>query len=160
MNGSTRTVIGTWDELGKDAALVRTEVFVGEQGIAPELEWDELDTLALHAVVYFDANDDTAALPKGASPIGTGRLIAPGLAAPEAKIGRMAVLKAHRRSGVGDDVLQALLDAAYEAHYPTVALSAQSYVSGFYERHGFEVQGDEYVEVGIPHKKMILNLPG
>jgi predicted GNAT family N-acyltransferase len=154
MSNSTRTVIGTWDELGKDAALVRTEVFVAEQGIAPELEWDAFDSLALHAVVYLDSGEDTAS-----SPIGTGRLIGPGLAALEAKIGRMAVLKSHRRAGVGDDVLQALLDAAYEAHYPVVALSAQSYVSGFYERHGFEVQGGEYLEVGIPHKKMLLNLP-
>ena len=155
-SGSTRTLLGSWEELGLAAGTVRTEVFVHEQGIAPELEWDELDAVSTHAVV-FDVND---------KPIGTGRLIAPAGAkqggenksSSHAKIGRMAVLKAHRRVGVGDDVLKALLLEASHLGYSTIELSAQSYVASFYAAHGFEAVGDEYLEVGISHQKMVLKL--
>jgi predicted GNAT family N-acyltransferase len=143
-----RTVIGLWTDLGEDAGAVRTQVFVKEQGIAPELEWDALDAKVMHAVVY---NEEGI-------PIGTGRLITPSASGKPAKIGRMAVLAQYRRQGVGDDILDALITEAMQAGYTSIELSAQAYVSDFYVRHGFEKIGPLFDEVGIPHQKMVLSL--
>lgn len=151
MNSSTRTTLGLWSELGKDASQVRTEVFVEEQGIAPELEWDEIDKTCIHVLVYAD-------IEKTSKAVGTGRLIAPEKAGGPAKIGRMAVLKEFRRQGIGDDIMQALIEHAFDAGYASIVLSAQSYVQGFYSNHGFEPEGAEYIEVGISHQKMKLEL--
>jgi predicted GNAT family N-acyltransferase len=145
---ATRTVVGLWTDLGKDAGAVRTEVFVNEQGISPELEWDELDAKVMHAVVY---NDDGL-------PVATGRLITPSASGKAAKIGRMAVLSAYRRQGIGDDILDALITEAMQAGYTSIELSAQAYVCDFYARHGFEPVGPLFEEVGIPHQKMLLTL--
>jgi len=76
--------VGDWAALGQDAAKVRTAVFVQEQGITPDDEWDEADGSALHAVAY-------NALGQG---IATGRLLSPVDGSGSARIGRMAV---HRR---------------------------------------------------------------
>jgi predicted GNAT family N-acyltransferase len=147
----TRTTLGLWSELGKDAAEIRTQVFVKEQGIPAELEWDETDKVCVHVLVYSEAGSASKA-------VGTGRLIAPVKANEPAKIGRMAVLKEYRRQGIGDDVMQALIEHAFDAGYTTIELSAQAYVQGFYTNHGFEAQGEPYEEVGIPHQKMMLKL--
>jgi predicted GNAT family N-acyltransferase len=151
MNSSTRTALGLWSELGKDAADIRTQVFVKEQGIPAELEWDETDKVCVHVLVYSEAGSTSKA-------VGTGRLIAPENAKGPAKIGRMAVLKEYRRQGIGDDVMQALIEHAFDAGYTSVELSAQAYVQGFYANHGFEAEGEPYEEVGIPHQKMMLKL--
>jgi predicted GNAT family N-acyltransferase len=151
MKSSTRTTLGLWSELGKDASEVRTDVFVKEQSIPAELEWDEIDKTCIHVLVY----SETASTSKA---VGTGRLIAPEKPGKPAKIGRMAVLKQYRRQGIGDDIMQALIEHAFDAGYESIVLSAQSYVQGFYANHGFEADGDEYIEVGIPHQKMSLVL--
>jgi predicted GNAT family N-acyltransferase len=151
MKSSTRTTLGLWNELGKDAAEVRTQVFVKEQGIPAELEWDEIDKTCIHLLVY----SETASASKA---VGTGRLIAPEKPDGAAKIGRMAVLQEYRRHGIGNDIMQALIEHAFDAGYQSIVLSAQSYVQGFYANHGFEPEGAEYVEVGIAHQKMKLDL--
>jgi predicted GNAT family N-acyltransferase len=147
----TRTMLGLWSELGKDAAEIRTEVFVKEQGIPAELEWNETDKVCVHVLVYCETASSSKA-------VGTGRLIAPEKANGPAKIGRMAVLKDYRRQGIGDDIMQALIEHAFDAGYETIELSAQAYVQGFYASHGFVVKGELYEEVGIPHQKMMLRL--
>ena len=141
MSQEIRLVTGDWATLGAHAARVRVDVFVREQGIPRELEWDEWDARSLHCVAYL-----------GDEPIATGRLL------PDAHVGRMAVLAAHRRSGVGGRILQALIGAARERGDPRVELSAQSYVVAFYERHGFVCLGAPYDEVGIAHQRMELRL--
>jgi predicted GNAT family N-acyltransferase len=151
MSESTRTTLGLWSELGNDAAEVRTEVFVKEQGIAAELEWDEIDKSCIHVLVYSETESASKA-------VGTGRLVAPENPDHPAKIGRMAVLKDYRRQGIGDDIMQALIEHAFDAGYKSIVLSAQSYVQAFYTHHGFEPNGEPYVEVGIPHQKMTLTL--
>jgi predicted GNAT family N-acyltransferase len=151
MNSPTRTALGLWSELGKDAADIRTEVFVKEQGIPAEVEWDETDKVCVHVLVY----SETGSISKA---VGTGRLIAPVKANGPAKIGRMAVLKEYRRQGIGDDIMQALIEHAFDAGYASIELSAQAYVQGFYANHGFEPEGEPHEEVGIPHQKMMLKL--
>ncbi len=129
---------GDWDALGEHAGQVRRAVFVQEQGIPLELEWDEWDARSLHCVAYADG-----------APIGTGRLL------PDGHIGRMAVLATWRGAGVGSRVLERLMQAGVAAGHPALALNAQSAVAGFYRRYGFEVTGDPFVEAGIDHIAMV-----
>ena len=135
--------VGNWAALQADAQPIRTTVFVGEQGIPPEMEWDDGDQSALHAVAY---NALGMAL-------GTGRLLehVPGVA----KIGRMAVLPAVRSSGVGRAVLDALVDAARRRGDREALLHAQIEAAPFYERAGFVRRGETFEEAGIVHVEMI-----
>jgi len=136
-------VTGGWSELGADAAPVRTAVFIEEQAIPAEMEWDEADHTALHAVVRNRLGQ----------PLATGRLLteAPGVA----RIGRMAVLRAVRGTHLGRDVVNALMAAAWARGDRQVILSAQRSAVGFYARLGFEERGPEYEDAGIPHVDMV-----
>jgi YbgC/YbaW family acyl-CoA thioester hydrolase len=138
---------GTWAELGADAGALRTRVFVQEQKIPAELEWDEADATAVHAV----------ATNRLGQPLATGRLLhaAPGVA----KVGRMAVHEAVRGSGLGAQVLHALADAAAARGDRQVVLHAQRTAEGFYRRLGFTPQGEPFEEAGIPHVEMAAPLP-
>ena len=133
---------GSWATLGTDAATVRTEVFVQEQAIPMEMEWDAADGSALHAVIRNRLDQ----------PLATGRLLlqAPGVG----KIGRMAVIRVMRGTDLGRDVLKALLDAAWARGDREVVLHAQRSAAGFYARQGFSCRGPEFDEVGIPHVEM------
>ena len=123
---------------------VRETVFVQEQKVPVEEEWDALDPLCLHVI----ARD---ALGK---PIGTGRLT------PERRIGRMAVLADWRGQGVGDAMLAALVAQARARGWPMVSLNAQVSAESFYARHGFLPHGGRFHEAGIEHQAMLRNLQG
>jgi YbgC/YbaW family acyl-CoA thioester hydrolase len=142
----TRIKVGTWQELEKDAASVRTEVFVEEQGIAREDEWDEADKTAVHAVVYNRLD----------MPLATGRLL---VAAPSVgKIGRMASKRVLRGSQLGRQVLDALTEKAKQRGDKEVMLHAQRSAAGFYARSGFQKRGEPFDEVGIAHIEMFKTL--
>lgn len=128
----------------EDLRAVRETVFVHEQNVPLELEWDALDPLSHHMIAR-DA---------GGRPIGTGRLT------PERKLGRMAVLNEWRGRGVGDALLLALLAKARELGWPAVSLHAQVSAEDFYARHGFLPEGDRFEEAGIEHQTMRLALHG
>ena len=134
---------GTWDALGREAQAIRTAVFVQEQQIPEEMEWDAADANCLHAVAF---NRFGMAL-------GTGRLLehAPGVA----KIGRMAVLQPMRGAAVGRAVLEALVTAARDRGERELLLHAQASAVGFYARAGFAVRGEPFTEAGIPHLEMV-----
>ena len=138
--------IGEWPMMQAAAQAVRTAVFVHEQCIAPEDEWDADDATALHAVL-FDLNGQ---------PLGNARLLQP--SAGLAKVGRMAVRKEARGQGYGARLLQALLREARRRSNKEVRLSAQRSAEGFYSIHGFSVCGEPFDEVGIPHVEMRLSL--
>ena len=129
---------GTWDEMRQDGHAIRFEVFVDEQGVPAELELDAMDALSLHAVAY-DALG---------APIGTGRLL------PDGHIGRMAVRKLARGTGIGGALLQALMAQAQLRGMRRVVLSAQTHAAPFYVRHGFVIVGEEFYEAGIAHIEM------
>tara|TARA_B100000900_G_scaffold356041_1_gene325573 strand:+ start:2040 stop:2459 length:420 start_codon:yes stop_codon:yes gene_type:complete len=120
---------------------IRFNVFVAEQGVEPSLEVDGRDPDCVHAIAY-DEN----------LPIGTGRLL------PDGHIGRMAVLKEYRSTGVGQKILLKLVEAARERGWKKVELSSQIQAVDFYERFGFQRLGETYVEAGIVHLDMRLNL--
>jgi len=142
-----RVRTGSWTELGRDASTIRTRVFVEEQRIPADMEWDEADGTALHAV----------ACNRLGQPVATGRLLqaAPGVA----RIGRMAVHQVLRGSGLGRQVLVALAEAAAQRGDTQVVLHAQRSAENFYGRLGFQAQGEPFEEAGIPHIEMAAALP-
>jgi len=127
-----------WNATEKTLKAIRRTVFVVEQGVPENVEWDGLDEHAYHVMAF--APDGT--------PIGTGRLLQDG------HIGRMAVLKDWRGRGVGWALLDILLVIANKMGYEEVRLHAQTRVLDFYLRKGFTPQGAEFVEAGIPHIQM------
>jgi predicted GNAT family N-acyltransferase len=131
-----------WSDAARLARPVREAVFVAEQGVPAELEWDDRDGVSRHAV----ATDGAGAA------IGTARLL------PEGRIGRMAVLKTWRRKGVGAALMRALLDEARRAGMRTITLHAQTHAADFYRSLGFSARGGEFDEAGIPHVEMRLEL--
>lgn len=133
---------GDWASLGTDAAKLRTAVFVQEQAIAPEMEWDAADSTALHAVAYNGLGQGIA----------TGRLLQH--ADRVGKIGRMAVHRVLRGSHVGQEVLHTLIKAAKSRGDTEVMLHAQRSAEGFYQRLGFTPRGEPFDEAGIAHVEM------
>lgn len=135
-----------WYEAGvKDPAWinVRTEVFVEEQGYPVELEFDDYDDTMPHLVIFSDGEA-----------VATGRPIP--VDEDTAKIGRIAVLKKMRGTGLGEKVVMELLRYVREQGAKTVLLSAQTYAVGFYEKCGFKLVGTpEYMDEHIPHRDMI-----
>jgi predicted GNAT family N-acyltransferase len=127
--------LGDWDSLKSGAQAVRHEVFVVEQKVPLALEWDEMDAVCLHAVVLDDEGMAVA----------TGRLL------PDGHIGRMAVRKALRGTGIGAMILQALMREAELRGDHAVLLNAQTHAAPFYAQYGFVREGEEFIEAGIPH---------
>jgi len=117
---------------------VREPVFMHEQQVPLELEWDALDPDSAHVLAR-----DTSG-----RPIGTGRLT------PEHKIGRMAVLAEWRGKGVGAALLTALIDEARRRGWDQVSLHAQVDAVGFYRHYGFAPYGERFMEAGIDHQSM------
>ena len=138
----TRLETGTWAQLGTDAAKLRTEIFVQEQRIPVELEWDEADQTAVHAVVYNALGQ----------PVATGRLLRD--SAGNSRIGRMAVKRVLRGARLGRDILHALMDVSRERGDLDLMLHAQLSAQGFYQRAGFSSRGEPFDEAGIPHIEM------
>ena len=138
-------LLKSWKEAEADAFLVRQEVFILEQGVPAELELDEFDSSAAHVLAYQDTHC-----------IGTGRLV--NLSAKQAQIGRMAVLAKFRGKGVGKQILQKLVDLAVSQGAQEIILHSQVSAIPFYERLGFQAQGDVYDEASIPHRNMMLTL--
>ena len=145
-DATARVRIGSWAQLGADAAAIRNEVFVDEQRIPKELEWDEADDGALHAVAYNGLGQA----------VGTGRLL--GAEQGVAKIGRMAVRRVLRGGRLGELVLQELMAAARARGDREVLLHAQRSAQGFYARLGFEPRGELFEEAGIAHIEMTRSL--
>lgn len=126
----------------EDLRYVRNSVFVVEQQIPPEVEFDELDGQCHH----FIARDTEC------HPIGTGRL------SPEGKLGRMAVLREWRGRGVGESLLRALIEKAHNLGLTTITAHAQLTALGFYEKFGFIREGEAFTEAGRPHQAIRLML--
>ncbi|MCT8090373.1 GNAT family N-acetyltransferase [Acinetobacter kookii] len=132
---------GSWDELQNDAKLIREQVFIQEQHIPVEEEWDAQDAVALHFVVYDQAQ-----------PIATARLL------QNHSLGRVAVLKAYRGQGIGKLLMLEMIQQAKHEQRKFLKLSSQVHAMQFYAGLGFMVQGEQYLDCGIPHIDMYLKL--
>lgn len=128
-----------WDKDREALTLVRTRVFVKEQGVPSELEWDGADPAAVHLLAFDLAQN----------PIGTARIL------PSGQIGRLAVLPVWRGHGVGATLLREALTLAVDSNLPPPFVHAQSSAVGFYHRQGFRAQGLEFWEAGVPHRVMV-----
>ena len=126
-----------WEEAKGEAAPIRFTVFVDEQKVPLEMEVDEHDPACLHVIARQDGRA-----------VGTGRLL------PDGQIGRMAVLKDARGSGVGARMLTVLTGAARARGDREVVLSAQTHALDFYRKQGFVEEGAQYLDAGIPHQTM------
>lgn len=130
-----------WEDDKTHLSEIRRKVFIEEQKVPEELEWDDDDKSCVHILVT-DNN----------TPIATGRIKMDG------HIGRMAVLKSYRGKGVGSTVLKALIDFSKTLKMKSVYLHAQITAVPFYEKHGFKISSEEFMDAGIPHKSMTLDL--
>ena len=121
---------------------IRDAVFVREQGVPADLEWDGLDEDCRHALALSHHGDA----------IGCGRMLANG------HIGRISVLPQWRKQKVGTAIMEALLDYARSHDYKQVDVDAQTYAMSFYHGFGFAESGKEFLDAGLPHIKMSLKL--
>lgn len=129
-----------WNSAKKLLSAIRTEVFIEEQHVPVELEWDDLDPLAKHLL----------ALDSSGNAVGCARIIAPG------SIGRMAVKANLRRKGIGKALLNAAISVCNKYGWTKICLSAQIHAIPFYEKSGFIVTSEIYMDASIPHRDMCL----
>jgi predicted GNAT family N-acyltransferase len=130
---------------------VRKDVFVAEQKVPEDIEYDAYDAVAVHVL----------AVREDGVPLGTGRLLHGGAAAAKTggdpavgSLGRLAVTAAARGLGVGAALVRAVEEAARARGLTAVDLHAQTHALGFYERLGYEAYGPEFPDAGIPHRAM------
>lgn len=131
----------SWQQAEANLRAIRTPVFIQEQSVTPEFEWDDIDCSAVHLLALHDNQ-----------PIGCLRII------HYAKIGRMAVLKHWRGFGVGKMLLNEAIEICRLHGSNQIILSAQTHAIHFYQQAGFQVISDEYTDVHIPHVDMRLEL--
>ena len=136
--------ITSWTEAQILVKSLRYQVFVIEQKVPEDMEWDEFDQIAWHAIVTADNQT-----------IGTGRLI---INDRVAKIGRMAVQSSRRNQGIGKSILKSLIQTAKEKGAQECILHAQTHAIAFYAKEDFEPHGPIFDEAGIPHVEMRLIL--
>lgn len=135
-------ITASWAERGPILRAIRQRVFVDEQGVPANLEWDEQDTGCLHAL----------ALTATEQAVGSGRLL------PDGRIGRMAVLPGWRGLGIGRRILDHLVQLARAQGQTRLELHAQAQAVAFYRRAGFSLLGEPFLEAGIVHRKMACTL--
>jgi predicted GNAT family N-acyltransferase len=133
-----RIELMAWDQARAHARPIRLAVFVEEQRVPVEIEWDDQDETSLHALAYSEEGNAIA----------TGRLL------PDGHIGRMAVLKEWRGKGVGGAILECLVARARERGDKKIELFAQTHAIPFYRRYAFIESGAIFEEAGIPHQAM------
>jgi predicted GNAT family N-acyltransferase len=129
--------IANWVDDRAALATIRRSVFIDEQKVPEELEWDEYDVLSSHFLATVDGR-----------PIATARL------KPDGQIGRMAVLREFRHQGIGRKLLQYILQHAASRNLEPLYLHAQIDALAFYEKQGFDAHGDVFYEADIPHRAM------
>jgi len=143
MIGRLAIEVVDWPDRQDALKAIRKSVFIDEQNVPLELEWDGKDTDCTQFLATIDSK-----------PAATARLT------PQGQIGRMAVLKEFRGNGIGARLLAAVANHARKAGHEQVFLHAQVSVTGFYERAGFVAEGGVFIEAGIEHQLMRRILTG
>lgn len=141
MSGAFSVSLVCWHDGEPLLRSVRETVFIREQGISPELEWDGQDEACRHALV----------LSAHGEAIGCGRM------RDDGHIGRIAVLSSWRKQKVGTAIMEALLAYAKAHDYRRVDVDAQTYAVPFYHGFDFVESGEVFLDAGLPHIKMYLN---
>lgn len=132
---------GDWATLGECAAEIRRQVFIEEQAVSLNDEWDGRDPECLHFLAWCQNR-----------PLGTARLL------PDGHLGRVAVIAQARGKGIGLHLMRAAISAARQRNHRKIILDAQLHALPFYERLGFQAFGSEFYDAGILHRSMQLLL--
>lgn len=132
----------TWAADQAPLSAIRRKVFIEEQHVPEEMEWDEFDASSVHFIA--ETADGMA--------VGCGRLL------PSGQVSRLSVLEEHRCEGIGRALLDAQIAEARSRSFKEVFLHAQTHATSFYEAAGFLVDGGIFVEAGIPHRLMVKSL--
>jgi hypothetical protein len=140
IDNNAKVIRACWENYSVDLRKIREIVFMKEQLVPKEEEWDGQDERSWHYL----------AISKEGNPIGCARLM------PSGQIGRMAVLKEQRGLGIGALLLDSVVIHAKELKIEHIFLHAQTYAIGFYEKAGFKVHGEEFMDANIPHYAMNL----
>lgn len=141
----------SWYASSDALSKLREQVFVNEQGVPKEEEFDAADPDAIHWIAYGPKSDGSGEKSAAEGIIGCARLSGN-------KVGRMAVLPTHRNRGVGSALLRRIIRYAAGNGLESLQLNAQTHAVGFYQGMYFEPDGDEFIEAGIPHRHMTLSL--
>jgi predicted GNAT family N-acyltransferase len=142
---SDRIEVVSFEDAKVAIQMIRHQVFQQEQGVESELDFDGLDGLTPHFLVY-----------RQEQPVGTARLrfLDAGLERQSVKLERMAVLSAYRGQGIGRELLQAAIAFAQSQGVAEIRLNAQTHAKAFYQKLGFKPYGSEFDEAGIAHIAM------
>ena len=141
MSEALQIITTNWAQHSPQLREIRTAVFIAEQHVPADLEWDEYDTQSIHFLALLNNQ-----------PIATARL------KPDGQIGRMAVIKGHRHQGIGKKLLATVLLFAEKNDYRMVYLHAQKQAADFYKQFGFIYTGHEFTDAGILHQAMYQQL--
>ena len=143
MKNNLKIEIVQWIDGLSQLKNIREKVFIQEQKVTPQLEWDGMDEKAIHFLVF---NDKAA--------IGCARAI---VIKDHMQLGRMAVLKEYRGQGIGSALLEKAMTIAKLNQLSAIYISAQCHAIDFYKKFGFEVKSDIYLDAEIPHRDMTLD---
>lgn len=143
MKNNFQIEIVRWIVQEKLLRMIRKKVFIEEQKVAPELEWDGMDKEAIHFLAF---KDEKA--------IACARVF---VIEHCMRLGRMAVLKEYRGEGIGTALIEKALTTAKLNQLSAIYISAQCHTIDFYKKFGFEVTSDIYLDAEIPHQDMTLN---
>ena len=143
MKNNLKVEIAKWIDDHTQLKNIREQVFIQEQKVTPELEWDGMDEKAIHFLVF---NDNAA--------IGCARAI---VIKDHMQLGRMAVLKEYRGQGIGSALIEKAMTTAKLNQLSAIYISAQCHAIDFYKKFGFEVKSDIYLDAEIPHRDMTLD---
>ena len=142
MKNNLKVEIVKWIDGHAQLKNIREKVFIQEQKVTPELEWDGMDEKAIHFLVF---KDEEA--------IGCARAI---VIKSQMQLGRMAVLKEYRGQGIGSTLIEKAIVTAKLKQLSGIHISAQCNAINFYVKFGFEVMGDTYLDAEILHRDMTL----
>ena len=128
----------SWQEAEQELRDIRTQVFINEQRVPEDLEWDGEDAESTH---FLARNSDGTA-------VGCIRLM------PSGQLSRLSVLEPFRNQGIGSALLSSAEEEAHAAGMAEIFLHAQTHATSFYESAGFVVNGGIFMEADIPHRQM------
>ena len=142
MENNLKVEIVKWIDGYASLSMIREKVFIEEQKVTPQLEWDGKDEEAIHFLAY---QDEKA--------IGCARAF---VIENHMQLGRMAVLKEYRNKGIGSFLIEKAITTAKLNQLSKISISAQCHAIDFYKKFGFEVTSEIYLDAGIPHQDMEL----
>ena len=144
MENNLKVEIVKWIDEHESLTMIREKVFIEEQKVTSQLEWDGMDEEAIHFLAF-----------KNEKAIGCARAF---VIENYMQLGRMAVLKEYRGEGIGTALLEKAMTTAKLNELSVIYISAQCHAIDFYKKFGFEVTSDIYLDAEILHRDMKLEL--